>query len=339
MDTVIVFGATGHTGAFVVAELIRRGLQPIAVGRTEAKLRTFEERGIETRIVDFHDAVTVDRALAGSGAVINAAGPFLDTAPVIVERAVRMGLHYLDVTAEQQSALSTFERFNGPAHRRGVAVLPAVAFYGGLGDLVASAALHDSRSADELDVFVVLDRWWPTEGTRRTGERNTAPRLVFNRGKFAPLKQPAQTIHRDFGEAFGPQALVELPFTETILLARHLPVRNIRHFVSQRAIDDVRDPTTPAPEAADASGRSKQRFLVEAVARTDNDERRAMVRGRDIYAITAPIVVEATLRVLGGNVGSGCFALAQLFDPESFLLALPLESVSFPNETFPKAQR
>jgi len=31
--TVAVYGATGHTGRFVIAELLRRGITPIAIGR------------------------------------------------------------------------------------------------------------------------------------------------------------------------------------------------------------------------------------------------------------------------------------------------------------------
>ena len=36
--SVAIYGAAGHTGHFVVAELTRRGLVPVAVGRDEAKL-------------------------------------------------------------------------------------------------------------------------------------------------------------------------------------------------------------------------------------------------------------------------------------------------------------
>jgi hypothetical protein len=39
---------------------------------------------------------------------------------------------------------------------------------------------------------------------------------------------------------------------------------------------------------------------MEVIARKENAERRAVARGRDIYAITASIVVEATQRVVNG---------------------------------------
>jgi hypothetical protein len=60
-------------------------------------------------------------------------------------------------------------------------------FYGGLGDLLATAAMGDWASADEIRIGIALDSWRPTLGTRLTGQRNTAPRLVITGGKLAPL--------------------------------------------------------------------------------------------------------------------------------------------------------
>ena len=50
-QAIAVIGANGHTGRFVVAELLRRGLEPIAVGRSAGRLveAGFSERGVEAR--------------------------------------------------------------------------------------------------------------------------------------------------------------------------------------------------------------------------------------------------------------------------------------------------
>jgi hypothetical protein len=46
-------------------------------------------------------------------------------------------------------------------------------------------------------------------------------------------------------------------------------------------------------------------------------------RGRDIYAVTAPIVVEAAVRILEGRVkATGAPAAGELFDARDFLDAL-----------------
>jgi hypothetical protein len=74
-----------------------------------------------------------------------------------------------------------------------LAVLPAAAFYGGLADLLATAALGDWATADRIEIATALDSWHPTEGTRITGQRNTAPRLNIAGGVLAPLPQPASS--------------------------------------------------------------------------------------------------------------------------------------------------
>jgi short subunit dehydrogenase-like uncharacterized protein len=54
--SVAVYGATGHTGRFVVAELARRGLVPVAVGRDKAKLAVAGfSADVETRVAPIDD--------------------------------------------------------------------------------------------------------------------------------------------------------------------------------------------------------------------------------------------------------------------------------------------
>jgi len=306
---IAVIGASGHTGRFVVDELRRRGIEPIAVTRE--------------RVGDLSDAAKLDGALVGAAAVINCAGPFVDSARAVIEAALRAGIHYLDVTAEQRSALDAFEAFDAPARAANVAIVPVAAFYGGLGDLLTSAAIGDWASADEATIAIALDRWWPTQGTRRTGARNTVARLVLRDGKLEAQETPRATAVWNFGDSFGAQDVVELPFTETILLARHLRLSSIRNFINEAPLNDLRDPATGPPQAADAMGRSAQRFLVEAVVRREDLERRATASGRDIYAVTAPLVVEAVQRIVGGEVlQRGVRALGSLVDARGFLDAL-----------------
>jgi hypothetical protein len=68
---------------------------------------------------------------------------------------------------------------------------------------------------------------------------------------------------------------------------------------------------------------TEQTFLVEAVACMGRQERRAVAKGRDIYAITAPLVVEATQRVVGMKGKTpGVFAAGEIFDARNFLKSL-----------------
>lgn len=320
---IAVFGASGHTGKFVVRELVGRGHAVIAIGRSEEKLAACAfGRGTETRVARIDDPASLDRSLLGAAAVIHCAGPFLDTAQAVIEAALRAGIHYFDVTAEQTSALSTFERFDTAARERGIVIAPAAGFYGGLGDMLATAAMNEWTRADEIYLAIALDSWRPTLGTRRTGERNTFPRLVLAGGKLEQL-QPSAPVCWNFPEPFGAQDVVELPFTETILIGRHLRVSAVHNYLNQAPLRDIRDPATPQPVAADERGRSSQRFLIEVAARNGSDERRIAARGQDIYAVTAPLVAEAAERVCGGAFAhAGTFALGEMFEASAFLHAL-----------------
>ncbi|HKC85165.1 MAG TPA: saccharopine dehydrogenase NADP-binding domain-containing protein [Blastocatellia bacterium] len=322
---VAVFGAAGHTGRFVVSELRRRGLTPILSGRDAAKLNACAEAhpGSEARVASIDDPASLDRAISGAAAVINCAGPFIDTAAPLIETAIRGRIHYLDVTAEQRAALGAFERFADTARDAGVVIAPAMAFYGGLGDLLATAAMGDWPDADEICVAVALDSWKPTRGTRLTGKRNTGPRFVFSNSKLEFLADPAPRRKWNFPAPFGAQDVVELGFSEIITISRHLRTPEIHAFMNLAPITDIRNPDTPEPVAADESGRSSQTFLMEAVARKESEVRRAIARGRDIYAITAPIVVEAAERILDGRFkATGVVAAGELFDAQDFLMSL-----------------
>jgi hypothetical protein len=79
---------------------------------------------------------------------------------------------------------------------------PAMGFYGTLGDLLATAAMGDRASADEIHIGIALDSWRPTLGTRLTGQRSTAARLVITSGKLAPLGDPPATSSWTFPEMF-----------------------------------------------------------------------------------------------------------------------------------------
>jgi hypothetical protein len=328
---VTVFGAYGHTGRFVVSELRKRGFTPILSGRDAAKLK---EAGnahpeLEVRVATVDDPASLDRALSGAVAVINCAGPFIDTAAPVIDAALRASIHYLDVAAEQAAVLAVFERFASAARDAGAVVAPAMAFYGGLGDLLATAAMGEWDAADEICIAVALDSWKPTRGTRLTGQRNPGRRFIFSNNRLERA-DPPPARKWNFPPPFGEQEVVGLSLAETITISRHLQTPEIRVYINLAPITDIRDPDTPAPTAADESGRSSQIFAMEAIARRGSAERRAAVRGRDIYAITAPIVVEAAHRVVNGlSKRTGVVAAGEAFAAQDFLMSLSPSHLSF----------
>jgi hypothetical protein len=332
---IAVYGATGHTGQFVVHEAHHRGLPVVAVGRSAARLEETIPLAVAQRVGVIDDPVSLEQAFVGCAVVVNCAGPFLDTAAPVAQAALRAGCHYIDVTAEQASAQATLADLDAPARAAGRVVIPAAGFFGGLADLLASA-MASAGSIDDITVAIALDRWWPTAGTRKTGERNTVPRVVVTNGRLAPLAPSAGVPDWAFSPPLGNQPMVELPLSEIITLAHHLKVGAIRTLLNRTALNDIHDATTPPPTAVDDRGRSAQRFELVVQLVQGGMTRTAGVRGQDIYAVTAPVVIEAALRLLEPSYRhGGALALAEAVDPIDLLRSLHGPVLAVFGDTFP----
>ena len=335
-QSVTVYGAYGHTGRFVVSQLRKRGWTPILSGRDAAKLNALaaEFPGLEVRPASVDAPASLDRALSGAAAVINCAGPFAKTSAPVIEAALRARIPYLDVAAEIEANIDTFALFADRAREGGVVVVHAMAFYGGLGDLLATAAMGDWTSADEISIAYGLNSWQPTAGTLIAGEvssqRRDGRRVVFANGKMAYVTGEAPAAEWTFPAPLGKQPVVsEFTMADTVTIARHLKTPEIRSYMTAVAVNDLHDPNPLAPTASDESGRSSQTFLVEVVVRRASETRRAVASGRDIYAFSAPLVVEATARVVGGHVKTpGVFTAGEAFDARDFLASLSPEHLS-----------
>lgn len=111
--TVAVFGAYGHTGRFIVVELLKNGLRPVLSGRDIHKLNAVgaAHGGLEARAASIDAPASLDQALHGVAAIINCAGPFSATAAPVIEAALRARIPYLDVVAEPDIAAAAFERY------------------------------------------------------------------------------------------------------------------------------------------------------------------------------------------------------------------------------------
>ncbi|MEV5321185.1 saccharopine dehydrogenase NADP-binding domain-containing protein [Streptomyces sp. NPDC052687] len=327
---VAVFGAYGHTGRFVVAELRERGFVPVLSGRDAGKLRALaaSRPGLDVRPASVDDPDSLDRALAGTAAVINCAGPFATTAAPVIEAALRAGVPYVDVAAEIEANVDTFAHFADRARAAGAVIVPAMAFYGGLGDLLTTAAMDDWTAADEAHIAYGLSGWHPTAGTRAAGavsrRRRGDRRVRYRNGGLEYHRDDLPTVPWSFPDPMGRRDVVgEFTMADVVTVPSHLSIPDVRTYMTVEAARDVSAPDTPAPAEADERGRSAQTFVVDVVVRSGGRERRAVARGRDIYAVTAPLAVEAVDRVLTGRTQTtGVASAGEIFDAPAFLGAL-----------------
>ncbi|MER7502141.1 saccharopine dehydrogenase NADP-binding domain-containing protein [Nonomuraea pusilla] len=332
-QTVAVYGAYGHTGRFVVAELRRRGFVPVLSGRDAGRLKALAEseggpsqgRPV-ARVASVGDPASLDRALSGAAAVINCAGPFATTAAPVIEAALRAGIPYVDVAAEIEANADTFAHFADRARAEGAVIVPAMAFYGGLGDLLATAAMGDWTEADEVHVAYGLSGWHPTAGTRAAGavssRRRDGRRVRYANGRLEYRRDDPPTLAWRFPEPLGVREVIgEFTMADVVTVPSHLSVPEVRTYMTVEAARELAAPDTAAP--ADGRGRTAETFLVDVVVRSGGDERRAVARGRDIYAVTAPLAVEAVERILTGRTRTtGVASAGAMFEARDFLHAL-----------------
>lgn len=110
---------------------------------------------------------------------------------------------------------------------------------------------------------------------------------------------------------------------DVVTVPSHLAVPEVRTYMTVEAARDLSDPDTPGPVAADDLGRAAQPFVVDVIVGSEAGERRATAYGQDIYAVTAPLAVEAVDRLLTGRTkATGVASAGQMFDAPDFLKAL-----------------
>src|SRR5215813_6884755 len=95
----MIYGAYGVTGRLIVEEALRRGHRPVLAGRDAARLKAMAAPlGLEISAFPLADPLALVAATASVALMVNAAGPFTETGPRIIDACLRTGTGYLDIS-------------------------------------------------------------------------------------------------------------------------------------------------------------------------------------------------------------------------------------------------
>ncbi|MCC5813971.1 MAG: saccharopine dehydrogenase NADP-binding domain-containing protein [Leptospira sp.] len=151
----LLYGATGYTGELIAELCKERGIKPVLGGRNSQKLKAMAMKlGMEWVSFPLNDAKTVAHNLEGFCAVLHCAGPFIDTAEVMVDACLETKTHYLDITGE----IPVYELLHSKdslAQKAGILVLPGVGFDIVPTDCVAAQVKRWMPEATELSLAFV----------------------------------------------------------------------------------------------------------------------------------------------------------------------------------------
>lgn len=128
MSDWLLYGANGYTARLIAREAAARGMRPILAGRNRDAIEPLAaELGCESRIFGLNDVSAAATNLRGVKVVLNCAGPFVRTAPPLIEACLRAKVSYCDITGEIDAIEHAATR-DDAARAAGVAVIPSVGF-------------------------------------------------------------------------------------------------------------------------------------------------------------------------------------------------------------------
>ncbi|MEK8225740.1 hypothetical protein NKG05_06150 [Oerskovia sp. M15] len=188
--------------------------------------------------------------------------------------------------------------------------------------------MDDWVTADEAHIAYGLSSWHPTAGTLAagavSGTRRGGRRVRYTGGRLEYHDDALPISEWHFPAPLGPQRVVgEFTMADVVTIPSHLTIPEVTTYMSARAAADLSAPDAHGPTAVDEYGRSEQTFVIDVLVRSGTTERRLAVAGQDIYAVSAPLAVEAVDRVLTGRTRTtGVASAGAIFDASDFLRAL-----------------
>jgi short subunit dehydrogenase-like uncharacterized protein len=352
---IAVYGANGYQGKLTLAELARRDVDTVLVGRDAGRLeqaaeavselagRTVGGAADQRRVAGTDDRDALAEAFRDCDAVINCAGPFTSSGARLVSAAISAGSHYTDTSGEQAYLKEIFDRFAEEAENAGVTVVPAATDGCVPADLIAHLlAEHIDPIAEITTIHLVNGGGGPSRGSLRSVLDSLdvikAGGLTYQDGDWEPSIAPTRTSFTPPGHKDA-TALAPFPLTEVITIPRHVPVRRVQGLVEAEIGARLSAPIPPEliqnlPEGPSQEARDSQSFtyIIEAVG-TDGETARGIIRGTDTYGTTAALAAETALRLVTDPTKSGVLTAAQAFDPADFLNGLAPYGLSWTVES------
>ncbi|WP_338701851.1 saccharopine dehydrogenase NADP-binding domain-containing protein [Streptomyces sp. Q6] len=332
---IAVYGATGHTGRLVTAELLARGQDVILAGRDERGLRALAAElaapdRVHVHVAPLDDSEALRRLARGADALNHCAGPFTTTGPPVAAAAAEAGIPYVDHAIEPHPVKHLFDAFQGTAERTGAVLIPQMSFYGGFGDLLAAAAAAGLPDVEKVTVGYAVTGWRMTRGAVSTANLliGEIDRISYADGaqRIGPVEVRNSVF--PFPPPVGPRTtIVPFPSGEVVTVPRHVPTRAVEVQLTASTFEEEQ-----IFSSVDASPQERARteFTVAVqVVRAGGGGRNAHVRGRDIWRAAAVASVEAVLRLTGGEgpCKAGVFSPAEAFEAAGFLRTLADQGV------------
>ncbi|HEY1918732.1 MAG TPA: hypothetical protein VGH27_24430 [Streptosporangiaceae bacterium] len=341
-----ILGGTGRSGRVIAAELVKRGLAPVLVGRDATRLAAAATRagGARTVVAGSVEAMAAEIRNQAPAVVINTVGPFTVTA-IPVARACLPGSHYVDL-ANDVAAVTGVLGLDQVAAAAGRTLVTGAGFGVTATESVVVRLCEDHPAPDSVRVDMLpsleaeegivgealagtlLDGLpGVAGGGRYQGRRYRDGRLVPARigGDPVQLTLPdgsrVTTVSVPLGELIAAQrasgapnvvaASSEAPSSPAFrvimpVAAALLQIGPVREF-GKRRLAQVKTKAHPRPREY-SWGHARLRWA-------DGTIREGWLRIGDAQAFTGAVPAEVACRLLAGDGKPGASTPAALFGP------------------------
>jgi short subunit dehydrogenase-like uncharacterized protein len=325
----MLYGAAGYTGTLIAQHARQRGHQPLLAGRSAAAVTALAERlGLPYRELSLDDPATLTAALADVDLVLNAAGPFLNTAGPLAEACVRAGAHYLDIGNELQVFRALYD-LDERARQAGITIMPGAGF-----GVIATNCLARYVS-DAVGGAAVL------EVATRAAVAQQGPGVAATRQQNMPyggwIRQAGHLEPCPLGSG-----IITITLPDGPCLIMPLPTGDLEAAFQATGAADVTaygavpgDPA-PGPKASDPAADQRPAYQSFGWARAtgpDGATTQAWLQTGESYAFTATASIRAVEETLARSL-SGALSPAAAFGAD-FVLTIPGTSRTdtIPSET------
>jgi short subunit dehydrogenase-like uncharacterized protein len=338
----VIYGATGYCGRLLVARALAHGLSPVLSARDPTTLSVLgAATGLPWRAAVVTEPGALDTAFAGAQVVLNAAGPFSQTAEAVADACLRAGAHYLDITGEVRVVERLAVRHAAARSRRAM-LMPAIGFEVVPSDCLANHVAGRLPRGRSLAIAVTQPNFL-SAGSVKTLLDGAGMGLVRRAGTIQPL--PIGSVERRFDFGWGAVSCLNVSLADVTTAHYSTGIPNVMTFVeaspmvravlafSRTFAAVLRTPAWQSwlaawvsflrAEAAPARTRDDVTMRVVAEAEDGVGHRvGARLRTPEPYTVTATAAVAILKRVLDGDVEPGFQTAARVYGAD-FALSIP----------------
>jgi short subunit dehydrogenase-like uncharacterized protein len=183
----LLYGANGYSGRLITQYASSLGVEPILAGRNAGEIEPLaRELGLACRVFSLEDTEALHAALQEVPVVLNAAGPFPDTTPKMIEGCLHTGAHYLDISGEGEM-FELLKTYDSRAREKGIMIMPGLGFNVVPSDTVALLLKQQMPNAATLELAFVLLQNQVSRGTFKSMVRKLGyPGAVRRQGLMVP---------------------------------------------------------------------------------------------------------------------------------------------------------